>query len=324
MDEFMDRNMSRLGLAVSPILTNLHNMGIARAVARNWYDVALFRAGLKSRFTLVLRSGKRVPMRNMGDHAAFWTSAEPNIERLRVSGYKVSLLPNRVVALSGRGLRLRFFSSSKGQLSSTVFLLCEQFADRVYGWLDVKGRQVVDIGANIGDTAIYFAVNGARHVYAYEPFPHSFDTAKRNVQSNGLSGRITLLNEALGLHEEKVLVGKRFRSDASSTMKQFKRGREVAVTTLHDIVKKNRIGNGAVLKIDCEGGEYGTILNAPDSTLRKFSQMMIEYHYGYANLERKLRSAGFAVRHTLPKRTFNASAKDHNMFIVLIYARLRR
>jgi len=40
-----------------------------------------------------------------------------------------------------------------------------------YDWLDVKGKRVLDVGASIGDTAVYFAVKGASEVVAFEPYP---------------------------------------------------------------------------------------------------------------------------------------------------------
>ncbi len=38
-----------------------------------------------------------------------------------------------------------------------------------YGVLDVSGKVVIDVGASIGDSAIYFALKGARKVIAIEP-----------------------------------------------------------------------------------------------------------------------------------------------------------
>ena len=55
-----------------------------------------------------------------------------------------------------------------------------------YDWLDVKGKRVLDIGASIGDTAVYFALRGAREVVAFEPYPFPYQFALRNVEANGL------------------------------------------------------------------------------------------------------------------------------------------
>jgi hypothetical protein len=47
------------------------------------------------------------------------------------------------------------------EIKNAIQIFKEQFIDEQYKWLNVKGKEVVDIGANIGDSAIYFAVNTA-------------------------------------------------------------------------------------------------------------------------------------------------------------------
>jgi FkbM family methyltransferase len=44
-----------------------------------------------------------------------------------------------------------------------------------YEDLNVRGRVVVDVGAYIGDSAIYFALRGARKVVAVEPHPGAYE-----------------------------------------------------------------------------------------------------------------------------------------------------
>jgi len=50
----------------------------------------------------------------------------------------------------------------------------------------------------------------------------------------------------------------------------------------------------AVLKMDCEGCEYN-ILNEDDVVLKKFKRIVLEFHYGYKNIESKLKHAGFST-----------------------------
>lgn len=45
------------------------------------------------------------------------------------------------------------------------------FAKHKYGFINVKDRVVVDVGAFIGDTAIYFALRDAKRIYMIEPHP---------------------------------------------------------------------------------------------------------------------------------------------------------
>src|SRR5215469_12479041 len=62
--------------------------------------------------------------------------------------------------------------------------------------------------------------------------------------------------------------------------------------TLENLLDKNNIRPGeAILKMDCEGCEYDTILSSTDRVLRQFSQ----YHYGYKNLKNRLEECGFYV-----------------------------
>lgn len=53
-----------------------------------------------------------------------------------------------------------------------ILELSETFYDECYGTFKVKDWTIVDIGAFIGDTAIYFANKGAKKVIAFEPAPH--------------------------------------------------------------------------------------------------------------------------------------------------------
>ena len=48
--------------------------------------------------------------------------------------------------------------------------LANIFVKNDYDFLKVEDKIIVDIGANIGDTAIYFAVKGAKKVIGLEPF----------------------------------------------------------------------------------------------------------------------------------------------------------
>jgi hypothetical protein len=56
----------------------------------------------------------------------------------------------------------------------------ETFSSGVYD-IDVVGRDVVDIGSNIGDTAIYFALKGAKRVIALEPYPSAYQIGRAHV-----------------------------------------------------------------------------------------------------------------------------------------------
>lgn len=80
------------------------------------------------------------------------------------------------------------------------------FGQEIYGEIDYNGMTVLDIGANIADSAIYFALNGAKRVVALEPFPVTYDFALRNVEANGFVDKITIINGGIGKVNEKISI----------------------------------------------------------------------------------------------------------------------
>jgi len=75
----------------------------------------------------------------------------------------------------------------------------------------------------------------------------------------------------------------------------------IPVITLNDILQLID-EKDCVLKMDCEGCEYEIILSSDKDTLRNFSHIQLEYHYGYKNLLSKLEDCGFKVTKTHPKK----------------------
>src|SRR5919202_3285934 len=67
------------------------------------------------------------------------------------------------------------------------------FIDNVYKNIPVKDKIVVDIGANIGDSCLYFILRGATKVIGLEPFQRSYEIAKKNIEKNNLSSKVILL-----------------------------------------------------------------------------------------------------------------------------------
>jgi len=62
----------------------------------------------------------------------------------------------------------------------------------------LKGRDVIDVGASVGDTALYFVVlNGARKVIAVEPLPNVAKCAEENLKLSGATDKVKVINAAL-------------------------------------------------------------------------------------------------------------------------------
>jgi FkbM family methyltransferase len=199
------------------------------------------------------------------------------------------------------------------------------FFNKIYEFLPVQGNIVVDIGANIGDSCIYFALRGASKVIAIEPFPRNYDAAKNNIEINGLTDKISLKLSGCTSKAGFVNIDPLHMSDHSSRLVDFGQGVKIPLVTLQDILDENKISEKIVLKMDCEGCEYDTILFSGDDTLRSFSHIQIEYHNGYRNLKEKLENYGFNVSVTKPvlvKSTIND--RRRTFYVGQLYATRRQ
>jgi FkbM family methyltransferase len=311
------KNITLIDFLLSPFTLfrqNLYDLFVIRKVIKNWPDVLLFRLGLKKKFIMELRNGKKVKIEKPNNYFNFWNSFWSSKECLIFLSKDVKFdKKKKLVKFKYKNHLIQLYP--QGELS----LIKGQFIDEEYRWLNVKGKEVVDVGANIGDTAIYFALNGAKQVYAFEPYPFSYKIALKNIRLNKLEKKVTLLNEAIGKENKTICIDGNYKNTGSDDLKEFKRGKKIKVTTLEEIVKRFKLKD-AVLKIDCEGCEYPTLLNTPNEVLRNFEQIMIEYHYGYLNLKKKLEEAGFKVKASLPKYYFNNRAQNPHTLVGYLYA----
>ena len=170
-----------------------------------------------------------------------------------------------------------------------------------YRHLPVKDRIVVDIGASIGDTSIYFAlIGGAKKIIALEPIQVSYELARKNIDLNECRDKIELVNAGCCGVNKTIFIERSLKPISSTVLKEAFNGIPVKLLTLRDIIELYGI-DSAVLKIDCEGCEYETILMSDCETLRKFDQIQIEFHDGARRLVKKLRSCGFQVHYSLGK-----------------------
>ena len=230
--------------------------------------------------------------------------------------YKFYHLENKRVIISMNGKEIHFFGGINNGDLRGVFLRDD------YKFLPVDNKIVLDIGANIGDTAIYFAVNNASKVIALEPYQNNFEIAKKNISLNKLEQKIEII--LAGCSSKSGFIN--LEPDKGSLnvgLHEVKTGIKTPLLSLQNLVEKYEIKSG-ILKMDCEGCEYDSILETANEILQKFSHIQIEYHYGYKNLKEKLESAGFSVKITKPNLYMSPEALPSKMFFGFLYATNRR
>ena len=311
---------AKINSKIDKIASMINSFITIRKIAKNWIAVALFRISLKKTLTIKFRDGKSVCFKSRKEYFDFWGSefGQNELSKLtekRQYNYKIK---GNNIELEYQNRKIYFYYDTNKQLSNSIGHINDNFIGEQYKWLVVKDKDVVDVGANVGDTAIYFALKGAKHVYAFEPYPYSYNIAKMNIKLNRLEEKITLLNEGCG-KSGFVTIKDDYENTGSTDLKSFKKGKKIRIESLDEIVKRFNLKHAA-LKVDCEGCEYDFILNASDEALHAFDQIIMEYHYGYRNLVKKLRQAGFIVKYSLPAYFYNIEAEDSNMYVGFIFA----
>lgn len=121
------------------------------------------------------------------------------------------------------------------------------------------GDLFVDVGANVGSyTVLASAVCGAR-VIAIEPDPRTVQSLKRNIEINGLSDRVTVVEAAVGALSgtARLTVGQDTTNRVTSAPDV--ESREVQMRTLDQIVCGE---NPVLIKMDVEGYEAQVVAGA--------------------------------------------------------------
>jgi FkbM family methyltransferase len=135
-------------------------------------------------------------------------------------------------------------------------------------------RLVVDVGANVGYSVVYFARLFPRaQIIAIEPNPINLKALTRNVELNCFQDRVRILNVAAGTSDGTIYLVD--RGAASFTTPDVNRsGVKVSVA---DIFKQLANEPIDVLKIDCEGAEYPIIMDDRFATLQA-ATLLLEWH----------------------------------------------
>ena len=157
--------------------------------------------------------------------------------------------------------------------------LQEMFANEIYKvrkWSS-KRPTVIDCGANIGLSALYFANTYGAYVYAIEADPNIFTTLSRNITLR-TAGEIEAVNKAVWINNEGVA----FDIEGGYSGQIHQHGSELVKGSiqipsirLRDLI--NQFEKIDFLKLDIEGAENSVIVDC-EKVLHKIDYIFIEYH----------------------------------------------
>jgi FkbM family methyltransferase len=160
----------------------------------------------------------------------------------------------------------------------------ETWRQNQYGFTrqEMIGREVLDIGANVGDFSIWAALAGARKVWAYEPDPDNLAQLRRNLEANPRAWAATeVVSEAVWSDTGEVwLTGSQGSVHTGGTPPATLVGPETPVVARHVDEVLLRAGTSLFVKIDCEGCEYDVFRAVSAGALRRVDRIVMEWHSG--------------------------------------------
>jgi FkbM family methyltransferase len=186
-----------------------------------------------------------------------------------------------------------------------MWLLRQTFVQT--SWLsgyDVRDRLVLNVGANIGDTAVYFGKRGAR-ILAWEPSPQLAALARRNCALNavkaeiygrGIGDRRAVLTLASsgGVTDSASATIFPERTTNERTRYAGARLERIEVVPFSEVL--DSVQDVYLAQINCEGCEYPALGSVNDQQLRRVAHYAVDCHAGPASIARRFAKAGYAVR----------------------------
>lgn len=144
-----------------------------------------------------------------------------------------------------------------------------------------RPRTILDVGANIGASAIYFAAHCPdATVYAFEPEAGNFELLRRNARD---WPRIVPLRQAVWSHGAVREVQSRRTGAWGYTLADvaegagYGLGQMVECVTISDFMRHRGLDRIDVLKMDVEGGEK-EIFEHPEGWLDRVDLLVVELH----------------------------------------------
>jgi FkbM family methyltransferase len=145
-------------------------------------------------------------------------------------------------------------------------------------------RDILDVGAYIGDSALILSNYTTKKVYAFEPFKDGFDELTQNISLNN-NKTITPVN--LGISDkngkDKLYFGDGLSISTNDPETSLSKGActkviEIENVTIDTYVKKHNLDVG-IIKIDAEGAEPKVLQGAKETIVRQKPILLISIYH---------------------------------------------
>lgn len=189
-------------------------------------------------------------------------------------------------------------------------ILNEVFVNYDYHYTTKEKAVLIDIGANIGITSLFFSkFDYIEKIFSFEPVKPTYEQAKYNFSLNSEMCKVeTIKNIGLGKYERKEqflfdsnvkgntgLRGKHSPSYANnSSAKQISVSINEAASEILEVLRQIK-SLKVIVKMDCEGAEYEILENLYETgVINKIDVFLLEWHdKGIEPIEKIFQDSGF-------------------------------
>jgi FkbM family methyltransferase len=202
----------------------------------------------------------------------------------------------------------------------------EIFETNMYNVLEeeIKGKNILDIGANIGYFSILVSYLSPAKILAVEPLCEAYAWLFYNTLYINNMRTIKLIVAGKDNEIKRIYnPGPDMNVDYTHASNIFneEKGEIVETISLKTLLTKFEDNNDVVIKIDTEGAEYDILLNTSFEDMIRVSTIYIEIHSrmnpnleyrGYDIIENKIRSFGFECVYKPAMSSFDGWDENSN------------
>lgn len=228
--------------------------------------------------------------------ANFVTKSEIDISDYRDKTFKILHDGTKKIIETSSGVKFYIDSIHPGNTIIETFLNKIHLINSHDDW---NNKVIIDVGAECGDTPLYYASMGAK-VYAFEPIKANFEAMIRNLSLNPkISEKIVPINAAIGKDGMLDFYQPPKNQNMSSSFVYNIHGKDARLTKIKGYsigiaMKEFKINHVDLLKMDCKGCEFFLT----EKELENVDKVKIEYTTSFSSHKLKdllhiLENAGF-------------------------------
>jgi len=188
------------------------------------------------------------------------------------------------------------------------------------------GKDIIDGGGFLGDSAVVFTEYNPKKVYVFEPNPDTLPAMKHVLEENSVAlgtrkNLIEIVPLALGRSKGTLTLHSNGETDGTATTLPYActtNVHEVDVISIDEFVEAQALNVG-LIKLDVEGAEYDTILGAKGTILKQKPPLIISIYHTFKDFfEIKPLIESWGVGYKFEIRHHNPLASDSE-FVLMAY-----